>query len=148
MSEVFILSREEASKWKFERPYIHISIADPEQGPVADNSDPNKIDRLDLVFHDAQPHDGGDWVFMNAEQANLLLDFVEKHPGLDIVVNCWAGISRSAGIAKALCRILGLRDDHCYIPPRNPSPHVYKTIMRAYFVRKGKIDGTTAPSDG
>jgi protein-tyrosine phosphatase len=51
-----------------------------------------------------------------------------------IVVQCEAGISRSAAIAAALANIY-LGDDEPYFRTSMPNMLVYRTILRTYYAR-------------
>ena len=63
-----------------------------------------------------------------------ILEFVEKY--IDdiklIIVNCEAGVSRSAGVAGALSKILNGWDD-AYFKHSLPNMLVYRTILVEYF---------------
>jgi protein-tyrosine phosphatase len=78
----------------------------------------NRIAALFLEFHDVDPRrrasQTGRRISMTVEDARAILDLIDDHPDVDVAVSCETGISRSAGIAAALCAIFGLPDDYIY----------------------------------
>jgi hypothetical protein len=99
------MSREEISKEPFERPVAVISVRNP-GGPWPDiPQTPHVRAVLRLEFEDVDDPELG--LAMSAAQAAEVLDFARRHleAGAEIVCQCEAGISRSAGMAAALSRI-------------------------------------------
>jgi len=50
-----------------------------------------------LSFQDVDHHDG---TGMSNRQAKKLFDFIKENEGKDFIVHCFAGVSRSAAVAK------------------------------------------------
>jgi len=71
---------------------------------------------------------------MTDEQAKQIIDFVEAHrKEIEvIVVHCEAGISRSAGVAAALSKIIEGKDDF-FFKKYIPNTLVYSKILKAYY---------------
>ena len=73
---------------------------------------------------------------MTEEDARTILSFIGGH--LDavevIVCQCEAGLSRSAGIAAALSRILQ-NDDRYFFQRFAPNDWVYRTLLEAHQKR-------------
>jgi predicted protein tyrosine phosphatase len=69
--------------------------------------------------------------------ADQILDFVESHPEAElIIVHCDGGVSRSAGIAAALSKILTGSDFNIFNSKRyQPNMHVYRTILNRWHSR-------------
>jgi predicted protein tyrosine phosphatase len=75
-----------------------------------------------------------DIILFDENMAQQILDFVTcfKDKVDMIVVHCEAGISRSAGVAGALSKILN-GDDKYYFDHYLPNMLVYRTILNTYF---------------
>ena len=63
-----------------------------------ENGDNDKNNLLTLVFKDDYPNPGE----FTPEVAQSIIDFVEKtdREGRELIIHCWAGISRSGAVAK------------------------------------------------
>lgn len=83
-------------------------------------------------FHDVDPAKPCDepHVLMNAGHADQIFDFVESvAPNVDvIVVNCKAGISRSAAISKWIAERYDLPFNHGY---QHYNQHVYSLLKES-----------------
>jgi predicted protein tyrosine phosphatase len=157
MKQVIVLSRyeiERVQSWLV--PTAVISITDPSiRGPHENRAkivaDGNLIGLLRLAFHDTDPVQWRvesptpeEWaasgnagpVAMTDEQAASALSFWKSTALLieDLVIHCEAGISRSAGVAAAICALAELDDRWCYQHHR-PNAHVKAAILRC--ARKG-----------
>ena len=139
-----ILSLYEAEHWVFDEPYVHICVTSKDTKPVL-TKDENRLDVLYLIFDDATydetPKVSGytkdEWQskidLMTFEQAKEILSFFEKWKDKVklLVVNCQAGLSRSAGIVAGICAVYGMNDDEAYRPPRHPNVFVKTMIIKA-----------------
>jgi len=67
---------------------------------------------------------------ISEEQARQIVAFVKKHesPDLIVVINCTAGVSRSAGVAAALTK-LACKSDQYIFNAFTPNMLVYRTIL-------------------
>ena len=143
-----------------------ISITDPSvRGPCASAAkiacDNNLRGLLRLTFHDLDPlthpeiaepgvadefrreQAGPEW--MTESQAATVVSFwsaLRLHVA-SFVVHCEAGISRSAGVAAAICALEGIDDKHCYTG-RSPNAHVKALILRGAWGNAGDLDPTHA----
>lgn len=76
---------------------------------------------------------------MTDEQADQVVEFVEKYKDVElIVVHCEAGISRSAGLAAALSKIM-TGDDIRFFKKFLPNMLVYRKIINAYERKKNDL---------
>jgi len=137
------LSQKDACKQTFDLPYIHISIRSPHTKKPILASDPNRKAVLYLLFHDVDKIEGSlqqalhemcgkaKPVLFSEAQAKMILRFVEKWKDQveSIVINCEAGISRSAGVAAAIAAIYQLDDTPAY-RGKAPNVHVKSTLMK------------------
>lgn len=121
---------------------IVISIYDPNKRPEFSQKDVRTIPHLcavlSLPFWDELSDEYG---CMSWEQADEVLLFVENYrPWVNnIVVHCEAGISRSAGVAAAISKILNGNDDYFFDYFHNrfvPNMTCYKRILETYYQRK------------
>lgn len=105
-----VLSRSRFEKFIFEtntRPCIVISISNRgEEPPFIIQTTQNKIQQyITECFNDTDEtiaHFGGIDVYQAVEISNFVKTF--WHEGIDIVVHCGAGQSRSAGVAAAILK--------------------------------------------
>lgn len=140
-----VLSRHRAQRWVHDDKFIHISIRDPESKMCSLMDCSSRVGDLHLEFDDIEKQDydklgsQNEYVLFDERYARAILNFVNEslicYPDLDlIVVNCEAGISRSAGVAAALCRIFNGRDDAIFGDPAlHPNMTVYQTILDYHF---------------
>jgi predicted protein tyrosine phosphatase len=72
---------------------------------------------------------------MSAHDAEVLVSFIENSWGQieQFLIHCEAGISRSAGVAAAICIAHDLDDDFIWESKRFlPNPHVITQMLNAY----------------
>ena len=139
--DLLVLGRAQIADLTPEVPYIVISVTDPDRTDASVLETPLLQAVLRLRFHDnAQTVDlpGLEGMSLGAvteapmtrEDAQAILAFVREHldqVGL-IVCQCEAGVSRSAGIAAALSRILQ-GDDSYFFANYWPNQWVYRAIL-------------------
>ena len=123
---------------------IVISIYDPNKKPELTNHDlqtiPHLCGLLSVPFWDELLDEHG---CMTELQAREILSFVKTHlPWIsNIVVHCEAGISRSAGVAAALAKILNGNDDFFFDYFHNryvPNMTCYRRILEQYYLEDSK----------
>ena len=132
-----ILSRREVETFKTREKHIIISIYDPESKPVTIYSDNPPEGILYMKFPDMDKEVKGyafNYLLFDNYNAKDILRFVNQYKDeVDlIVVNCEAGVSRSAGVAGALARILN-GDDSYIFKHFLPNSLVYSTIIKEYY---------------
>lgn len=104
---------------------------------------------LNLNFDDitedvTHVNEQGDYVTYHAiseEQADKVIDFVERNMGRHIIVHCRAGRSRSQGICRAIYDCFG----HIYQPNSYnvhnpcdaPNPDVFCKVKRSFYKKNG-----------
>lgn len=123
-----------------------ISINDPGHTIICNNSDPNAYDPfipdhpnvLSLVFHDADERDmlkNLDYCYFNELHAADIVNFLAKClPTDDLIIHCFAGISRSGSVGTFAREFLDL--DHNRFSRINPQivPNTYVLrILRNYY---------------
>lgn len=64
-----------------------------------------------------------------AEVVAFVLEWTDKVEGF--AVNCWGGVSRSAGIAAGIAPILGLQAEPYDDKPYNPNPRARDLVLAA-----------------
>src|SRR3954467_3561018 len=129
--EIIITDREGIEKGVMVKSsYVVISIHDPDKQPPRIRKQPGFRASLVLSFDDAEEVPAmalpGEIVLMSRGQAKKIRRFIEKHRedvGA-VVVHCEAGMSRSPGVAAALCRAFG-QDDQLFWQEYQPNRHVY-----------------------
>lgn len=97
---------------------------------------------INLDFYDIESYflPGNGKVRVNGlsdEQAESLLNFIEKNLGKNFYIHCAAGVSRSQGVAKFITDIYNelypkssLREDNpCYFP----NPHVVSVLKHLWY---------------
>jgi len=134
-----VLSRQkiESNIAKYNPSYNHIVISIRDRGSklarLAHNS--ARLGVLHLEFDDIDqivPYHP-EAILFSPSQAKKILCFVNRyiHQIDAIVVNCEAGISRSAGVAAGLSKIYNENDAH-FFKHYLPNRHVYNIILKEY----------------
>ena len=93
-------------------------------------------DVLSLFFDDIE-YDEEKGIFMTEEDADKILAFVDKCEKQNIDelwVHCDAGISRSAGVAGAILKILTGDDSQVFDSfAYCPNMHCYRTVLNQFY---------------
>lgn len=136
-----ILNRKQAKEFNISVPYVHISITDLNSDFVKLPDNQNRIDLLQIKFDDIekdQPEHG--YYTITKEQAEKIYNFIQKYKDKCslFVCNCDGGMSRSAGIAVAICRIFGIDTNKIYAT-KFPNSKVVNMIMEIHYKRTGEI---------
>jgi len=136
-----IMSEREIRDYKTDMKHIIISISSP--NALTAIIPPNKkcLGILRLVFHDLDGTNNpsksdytlftqGKYTLFTEKQAQAILNFVTRYIlNVEVVIcQCEAGISRSAGVAGALSKIINGDDTYIF---KNYVPNilVYRTIL-------------------
>lgn len=134
-----VMNRQSARKYSFQNhgqgmpfKYVIISISDVHMPANQFNKTNELVDELHLFFDDVEK---GEHYCMQKEDAIQILDFMNKHMDVDeCVVQCEAGISRSAAICAALMLIIEGSDKEIFENPKYcPNRHCYRLLLDAYF---------------
>ena len=108
-------------------PHIWISIENP--GDEATKLRPNDARKNFLRLQVADTDDKTAPGAITENQAEDLLRFVVRHahPNLTVIINCTAGVSRSAAVAAALTNLSGM-DDTPFFKNYSPNSLIYRTM--------------------
>jgi len=135
--EFLVLNREQIEQYDTNKKHVVISICDPEANPVEIflNNPPEGI--LHLRFPDFDREWKGykyNYLLFDKYNAKDILKFVNRYKDEIelIIINCEAGISRSAGVAGALSKILN-GDDSYFFKHYLPNMLVYRTILEEAY---------------
>jgi predicted protein tyrosine phosphatase len=145
--KVVVLSRPEAERYTQKSPWVHLSIADPfSRAPRPRRECPRKVAVLYLQFFDATPEEvendpqreeGAPFLF-GVVHAERIVAFLDQHQNaaVDVVVNCEAGISRSAAVANFVLEYLGLEQKPFSPPRHDPNPYVLEVLREVSSRRR------------
>lgn len=120
---------------------IHISIRGWNDKKVRLANNPNRVASLFLQFDDIEQGDPHfvSYILFDRKMAREILGFVKfwttEKPEIDlIIVNCEAGVSRSAGVAAALSMIFNGDDAVIFGDPSfSPNSWVRSVILKEHF---------------
>jgi len=135
-----VLSRDEIKDFITDEKHVVISVRDPDSEIAKFPKLQSRLEVLDLKFSDLDgihfPSDGF-YILFDTSMAEDILDMVYAYKDKIslIICQCEAGISRSAGIAGALSKILN-NDDTVYFKKFIPNRLVYRTILEKYYENK------------
>ena len=126
-----ILNEDRAQVYKLDLPHVNISVSSPSTSSIQLSPSSFRRDVLFLQFHDIDgPIKNLDAIAFSKKQAQQIIYFFRhwRHTVDTFVINCEAGISRSAAIGAALCRLSG-EDDSSFFKQYLPNSYVYRTIL-------------------
>jgi len=113
-------------------PSAVISISDTWEESPKFNKNSNIKAILKLNFDDAEK----DWhndIAMTIYDAENVVEFVNSLRDVEILyVHCGAGISRSAGVAAAISKVLTGDDTYFFERPFCPNMNCYKLVLQAF----------------
>ena len=144
--KIIVFNEDSIQKAITTEKHIVISVQDPAYDFVKLPKLKSRISFLGLKFHDVDDiyvHDFNNWckdrhiIPFTPQHAKSILSFVNewKDKVEYIYVNCVAGISRSAGIAGALGKILNDEDEY-YFKHYIPNRYVYRLILKEYYEKE------------
>jgi len=144
MKNIRVLSKNKLIDYesKISYPHIIISIRDTGMKKLLFSKNKNRISVLHLAFDDVDTdfYLSGS-VFMSEEQAENIINFVRSFDHInDIIVQCKAGISRSAAVAMAISRYYNGNEGIFKDNPYNPNPYVYNLVLEE-FRKQGNRNG-------
>lgn len=139
LEKIDIISKNilESYLWDSNKSYAIISIKNPEEENDLELSD-NIVGIIKLWFHDVESN-VDNLIAMSEDDAEAVVEFCQKVlPHSDIlIVQCDAGISRSAGVASAISKYY-FNDDNWVFKHYHPNMHCY-TLIRQKFYESEKI---------
>jgi len=138
--KIITLNEDMIREFRIDIPHIIISIRSPETEKPSIPFSKSNEGILFLAFHDLDHMPEGKGIVLGASKPYILFDedmakkiwgFVEKFKDKVqlIVVNCEAGISRSAGVAAALSKALN-GDDDDFFAKYLPNRLVYRALLK------------------
>lgn len=140
--KILVCNENMVQKVILKQPHVVISIQDPEYEFVKLPKNSTRLNCLQLKFHDIDDKYINntqkiiEYKFMpfTPSHAQKILEFVEEYKNKVsiILVNCIAGVSRSAGVAGALSKILN-GEDKIYFQYYIPNKYIYKLILNKYY---------------
>lgn len=106
------------------------------------------LDVLRVAFYDVSDHDPSGLPAITTLQARDIARFILTHagPDTDFIVHCDSGVSRSAGVARAIQEYYGLPDE-CIDSCRDIQPNyiVYRAVLDQLYETAGHLQ---APPHG
>lgn len=139
-----VYNRESLSAYQEDQPHVVISINDPNGQPTPLPDNVNRLGLLRMQFHDLDRANDEyifkQYVLFQQPDAKKIWDFVEPYLSKVkcIHVGCEAGISRSAGVAAAISKVLNATDQF-YFKRYIPNRRVYSMLLAEHYNRKEKI---------
>ena len=135
-----VFSERTIKNFKTDKNYAIISIQDPSCDFVKLYKPKNCKAILKFKFYDLDKKIGQEnydnWLFESKDAKHILNAINLLKDKIDILcVHCVAGVSRSAGVAGALSKILN-NDDMYYFKNYCPNMLVYRTILKEYYEEK------------
>ena len=136
-----VLSRQQVMEYILDIPHVCISVRDPGSVKAKLPENTSRLDSLYLEFDDLDfepdrvlfdektPRRA---VMFKETEARKILEFYNKWDVRIFIINCEAGISRSAAIAAALSKISGY-DDSLFFKKYHPNRLVYRKILEAKY---------------
>lgn len=154
--KVTVLSSFDARFFTQPSPWIHVAITDPAPGyhhPL--NRCRHKAGVLHLRFSDVTPRDFEsnpafkrfEAGLFDADQAEQIVAFLDEHrnAGVDVMVNCEAGISRSSAVANFVLEYFDSQQAPFAPPHYHPNPYVLQVLREVAARRRS---GEPAPVGG
>jgi hypothetical protein len=131
---VVVLSEHEAQLYEPSGREVCISVTGPSKR-LPDLS-ARFLAVLRISFSDiTEPIDHPDYLLFNPQHAEEIVNFARQWAGVDcIVIHCHAGMSRSPGIAMALCELFGFRSATTW----ERSHPMWNKWVRGELVRVGR----------
>ena len=132
--KILVFSEDMIKNYMTEENHIVISVTSPSSVGIKLPNQESRLNTLFMVFYDLDfPIPMDNCILFNEAHAKQILKFVKlyKNKVYTILVNCEAGISRSAGIAAALSKIYNGEDSY-YFKEYIPNSLVYRTILEVY----------------
>lgn len=138
--KIKVFSELEIQDFITDEKHVVISIQDPRYNFVVLPENVNRLDWVGLWLYDLDKKldkPKYDNFIFNDSQAKTIVEFINKwKDDVDLIcVNCVAGISRSAGVASAISKILN-GDDSYFFKHYLPNMLVYSKILKEYYEEK------------
>jgi predicted protein tyrosine phosphatase len=128
------LNRVEISSYNCNVPHVVVSITNPENDEVQLPQNPMRLGLIRLKFHDLEDdYSQNENLVISDQQAKDIVALFQTYRDKieSVIVNCEAGISRSAGCAAALSVLAGESDEKFFQGRYCPNKTVYRKILKA-----------------
>ena len=130
-----VMNRQAAKKYSYHEhghSYIIISINNIDESPNRFNHNDELVNVLSLFFDDVGQ---GQPCCMKQSDADKIIKFVNAYMNVDeCVVHCSAGVSRSAGVAAALMKIVNDSDKEIFDDAKySPNIGCYSLVLKSFF---------------
>jgi len=142
-----VFSEDAVRLYACDEPHVVISIRSPSGERATLPRNDSRMDTLWLDFHDVDSTEEGQRALrminsfgqeakpFDAGMAREVKEFMVRNAvATTVIVNCEAGISRSAGVAAALSKVL-MGDDEEYFRRYVPNRLVYRMILEEMQAR-------------
>lgn len=134
-----VLSRQKMESFSLDEDYAVISICEPNENLPIFLEDTHRKKVLKIEIHDVDNKElaiNHNYKMIGNQEAIDILNYIEslKNKINVIVIHCFAGISRSSGVAAALYKIYTGDDSIIFENPRYvPNSLVYTTILNKAY---------------
>ncbi len=130
--ELFVYSRsalEAVRPHEFPHVIISVTSAPDDVARLRLNEACRGVLRLAFVDAEVASELYAEASLFSREQALTVWTFVQQHDVQRIIVHCDAGVSRSAGVAAALARVLNHDDAEFFAGRYRPNMRVYRALL-------------------
>lgn len=147
--DIFVLSKKNSAHFNYQNKHCWISINDPTDNVWWFKQNEHTVDSLKLQFDDSISHESWndvgykefykrDAILFDELMAQQIFDFVQKNEDKveAFIINCHAGISRSAGIGSFLNSLFN-QTSKFQTPPHHPNSRVRKFLRHIWHKNTG-----------
>lgn len=141
LKNFLILSRKQLKEynWDKKKKYGVISISKPGEEPSWLKLEDYIFGIIKLGFYDVEETFDVEIFAMSDDDAEAIIDFCNIiMPSVDIlIVQCDAGISRSAGVGAAISKYY-FGDDQWVFNTKRPNMHCYTTVLKKFYEKENR----------
>lgn len=141
LNDLLIMSRKQLKeyKWDKEKKYGVVSISRPDEEVGWLKLEDYIVGIIRLGFFDVEETFDVEVFAMPEDDAEAVVDFCNMiMPSIDtLIVQCDAGISRSAGVAAAISKYY-FNEDQWVFNRKRPNMHCYTLILKKFYEKENK----------
>jgi predicted protein tyrosine phosphatase len=129
--KIIVMNEDQITKYKIDEPHILISISSPDSRKPSIMHNSSCLETLYLVFHDLErPYPQMNARLISKSDAEAIWESINEYKDkIEVIIcQCEAGISRSAGVAGAISKVLN-GDDSYFFKKYLPNMLVYRTVL-------------------